>query len=73
MCRKRCRASVTAESEGLAAVVALERHVSRHLAHSYTIAHALGSRFGQIVTTTNCFMEWTFTVCIVTVAVVIKR
>ena len=40
MCRKRWRASVSAESEGLAAVVALERHVSRHLAHSYTIAHA---------------------------------
>ena len=41
LCRKRCRASVSTESEGLAAVVALERHVSRHLAHSYTIAHAL--------------------------------
>ena len=55
LCRKRCRASVRAESEGLAAVVALERHVSRHLAHSYTIAHAWKKReevmrMGQSVT-----------------------
>ena len=33
---------MSADNEGLAAVAALDRHVSRHLAHSYTIAHALG-------------------------------
>ena len=40
LCRKRCRASVSAASEGLAAVAALARHMSRHRALSCTIAHA---------------------------------
>ena len=40
LCRKRWRASVSAASEGLAAVAALARHMSRHRAHSCTIAHA---------------------------------